>query len=194
MSQAWCSHSSLTKSPSVQADVKASIQAYLASLQPKKLPLPPHTEYKFFTRFTLPFLKTWGTSMSEPNAVLNAVDYSVCNADAASCPHIYFIDLRSSYGKQTYGGDPVAAESRARCTNAQEQGAAPAGAGKSVIIGGVAARYYPEITCANGEHYAEAIWYVPSKQMMVLSPSEDVGPSFDYDGLRAVLDNVEWNS
>lgn len=29
---------------------------------------------------------------------------------------------------------------------------------------------------------------------MVTSPSADVGPSFDYDGLRAVLDNIEWVS
>lgn len=194
MSQAWCSHSSLTKSPSVQADVKASIQAYLASLQPKKLPLPPHTEYKFFTRFTLPFLNTWDTSMSEPNSVLNVVDRGVCSADAASCPHIYFIDLTSSYGKQSYGNDPVAAESRTRCEDAQGQGAASVGSGQSVTVGGIAARYYPEIRCANGEIYAQAIWYVPSKQLMVTSPSADVGPSFDYDGLRAVLDNVEWIS
>lgn len=194
ISLAWCSHGNLTKAPQVQADVKASIQAYLASLQPKKLPLPPHTEYKFFTRFTLPFLNTWDTSMSEPNSVLNVVDRGVCSADAASCPHIYFIDLTSSYGKQTYGNDPVAAESRTRCEDAQGQGAASVGSGQGVTVGGVAARYYPEIKCANGESYAQAIWYVPSKQLMVTSPSADVGPSFDYNGLRAVLDNIEWLS
>jgi pimeloyl-ACP methyl ester carboxylesterase len=193
MSQAWCSHSNLTKAPEVQADVRASIQAYLASLKPQKLPLPPHTMYDFFTRFKLPFLSTWDTSMSEPNAVLNVADRSICSADNASCPHIYFIDLTSSYGKQTYGNDPVGMVARESCTTAG-QGLGSVGPGQSVTVGGVAARYYPEIKCANGEGYAQAIWYVPSKQLLVTSPSADVGPSFDYDGLRAVLDNIEWIS
>ena len=194
MSQAWCSHSSLTKSPSVQADVKASIQAYLASLQPKKLPLPPHRmESSFFTRLKVPYLNTWIGAMSEPNSVMNVVDDTNCSDDNADCPHIYFIDLISQYGEATYGDDPVAVAAAQLCSTDEQQATGSMKQVAARSVGGAPAQYYEQAHCSTGKEVSEYVWYVPSRHLLVTAHDAPSG-KLNLSGLRAVLDNVEWNS
>jgi len=194
MSQAWCSHSSLTKSPSVQADVKASIQAYLASLKPKHLPLPSHRmETTFFKRLKLPYLDTWVGAMSEPGSVLNVADDTHCSNDNAACPHIYFIDLASSYGTSAYGDDPVAAAAAQLCSTDERQ---VTGSMKQVAtrsVGGSPAQYYEQAHCSDGKDVSEYVWYVPSRHFLVTAHDAPSG-KVDLPGLCAVLDNIEWVS
>jgi pimeloyl-ACP methyl ester carboxylesterase len=177
VSQPWCEHGNMLQAPEVQADVKASIQAYLASLKPKHLPLPPHTMYDFFSRFKLPFLNTWGTGMSEPGSVLNVVDNTTCNEPDYLCPHIYL--STASPGAGSFAKLCPGAESKQVAT--------------SWMIGGEPAEHYEHVVCPGTGTGEANVWYAPRHGLLVTvydSPSGKV----DLPGLRAVLDNIEWVS
>jgi hypothetical protein len=189
MLNAWCNHNNMLKAPQVQADVRASIEAYRASVKAAANPLPalpPHQTVTLFGKLEMPFLNEWFSSMSEPDKTENIVDGTHCAMSAAECPHIYVFNLDDDSSNLVKEDVCWTGES-AHPANGKLKGP------KAVTIGGKSAAYYEQTLCkAEGStpDIVQYTWVVPG-QLRISAMSYTVAP-LALDDLKAVLANIRW--
>jgi hypothetical protein len=145
----------------------------------------PGESIDVFGRLIIPRPKTWDGTMGEPDVVIAFADTTTGCSDAASCPHVYFVNYASSGADEAYGPDPVKHWSAQECT-----GGTP---GKvegptEVNYGGQAAQMYKQV-CGDdatiGPRYA---WYFKDKQLFVAL--SDIGGSPEI--LEGALEGATW--
>jgi pimeloyl-ACP methyl ester carboxylesterase len=138
IADAWCEHSHMLQAPKVQAEVKASIKAYLASVRSKAG--TPHEFFGDMTLYLKSDLKVQSFHGEGPSA------YDVACVDKAACPSF------SVYSPNEVGGDlGWKSWDLPECGAGQDASTfgpiIPKGTRK---IGGKSAKYYEAELCAVG--------------------------------------------
>lgn len=145
----------------------------------------PGESIDVFGRLTIPRPKTWDGTMGEAGVVIAFADTTTGCPDAASCPHVYFVNYASDKAGESYGKDPVKRWSTEACT-----GGVP---GKvegptDVDYGGQTAQMFKQV-CGDdetiGPRYA---WYFKGKQLFVAL--SDIGGSPEI--LEGALEGATW--
>lgn len=180
----WCDHNQMPKAPQVQADVKASIERYLASAKAAANPLsalPPHRMAKLFGKIELPYLNGWSASSSDSEGEM-IDDGTHCDVSAEDCPSIYIRPL-SYLPKQRY----------TNCWEGYQRRPGDFVGPMAATVGGEPAEYYQSRKCSDdvGVPDKEHTWIVPSKMLMIDANDGD-DQAVSVDDLKAVLAHIRW--
>jgi len=146
------------------------------------------TNVKLFDRlsFDRPSSEIWdrGGDDSSKRSDVGFTDISGCSA---KCTVITFVDLTDPKMKQFFGDNPPAKWAQDSCT---QEIRGELSSSKEFDMDGQTARYY-YMPCGAEDEYSGHAWYVPGKDLFVMTYAGDGGP-MSPEILRSVMDTVRW--
>lgn len=147
------------------------------------------TEVTLFGRLAInrPSSEIWdrgGEPDSSKRADIGFTDISGC---AANCTVITFVDLTNPEMKQFFGDNPPAKWAEDSCT---QQIRGELSGSKEFDIDGQTARYY-FMPCGPEDEYSGHAWYVPGKNLFIMTYAGD-GGAMSPEILRSVVDTMRW--
>lgn len=195
---AWCAHSSMLQAERVQQEVKASIEAYLASVAEPEFNPDDGNWWTFFDKLAIPYLdQNWGGAMSEPEYYVSMRDFSDCpDGTNAGCPAFYFTNIDTiptEYNDPVVTADePVIAEFQKRCEadrdtlwDLLEPGV--------MNIGDKIAEFYTLEECPTSEYGWDTmwLWYVEEEGVLVTANNTGEG-TIDMEVMEESFRQAVW--
>jgi hypothetical protein len=177
-----CMHTELPSASYVQAEVKASIEKYLASIKPKPAPKPSATG-KAYTMFgmTLRLDPQWTVRGDESIGTTIATN---CSGDPCPQLAISSVDWLGSQSVGTMGDLP-------ECSGGESTHGSLVGKGTRAI-GNKSATYFEAELCAPGiPSETMRVWEIRGDKHLMLTSTESSG--FRVSNLDAILASASWN-
>ena len=183
----------VTSSPTTSSSPSMAVSTTGGGLSlpdPKFGPIDHGVANQSFFGYTFPIPPTWDGTMGD-TGVRAFADMTTCTDSESNCPHIYFINLTDATQASIYGADPPTAWFKpATCADGTQPH--PVQGPASGQIDGNAVLYYVQ-DCAYDPYAvnANALWYFPDHQLMVVS-SEGANGSQDLGVIQAILKRANW--
>lgn len=201
ISEGWCSHGAMLQAEPVQQEVKASIEAYLASIaEPDFDPDDPKWRLVMFDRLAIPDLgQDWTEIHPYGGFRFTFGDVSDCvRAYVGDCPQVSFINLNEvprdrpdEWMAWMVEDDPVIAGFQRWC-DVDRGTLMDLLEARTVFIGDKPANFYALDTCPDRVAWPGMYsWHIPSEGLLVTLDGSQSGP-FDMEVMEESLRQAEW--